>query len=446
MNTIKRISALLLAVLLMASFSITAFADDFDGIYGYNAGEIDTNTGTIVINNGTLDTNNGFIGDSSNSESGNLGKVNNNNNIIFYNQDDGTVTNNNGDIYINKGTVDTNKGEIGVSNDSNSGNYGVVNTNEEGGTIWFNQAGGTVTKNNGTVWENYGTVKSNEGNGFVTNNVNGTVTNNSSEVYNAGNATVENNNPGGIVRNWNSGTVTNNSGTVENHSNATVVNNEMDGVVNGDNKANNNSKVTNNWGGTVNDGVTVENQYYNVDITTENATANVQSGFEDHNGASYLKDDATGTVTVKPSSGYTLAQPTLDAASGEMTAEGSENDGWTLTFTNLLKNIKLSLKGVKKTDPTPDPKPDPKPVGPVAVFSYKLKFDLDGGVMPDGETELELKCSAGQKITLPEAPTNEGFTFAGWQTEVRGKTVVFEAGAKYTVTAAKTFVALWEEN
>ena len=67
MNTIKRISALLLAVLLMASFSITAFADDFDGIYGYNAGEIDTNTGTIVINNGTLDTNNGFIGDSSNS-------------------------------------------------------------------------------------------------------------------------------------------------------------------------------------------------------------------------------------------------------------------------------------------------------------------------------------------------------------------------------------------
>ena len=57
-----------------------------------------------------------------------------------------------------------------------------------------------------------------------------------------------------------------------------------------------------------------------------------------------------------------------------------------------------------------------------------------------------MKCSAGQKITLPEAPTKEGFTFAGWQTEIRGKKVVFEAGEKFTVTAAKTFLALWEEN
>ena len=76
----------------------------------------------------------------------------------------------------------------------------------------------------------------------------------------------------------------------------------------------------------------------------------------------------------------------------------------------------------------------------------KLKFDLGGGVMPDGKTELELKCSAGQKITLPEAPAKEGFTFVGWETTVRGKTVILDAGAKFTVTAAKTFVALWEEN
>ncbi|MCR4606655.1 MAG: InlB B-repeat-containing protein, partial [Oscillospiraceae bacterium] len=91
-------------------------------------------------------------------------------------------------------------------------------------------------------------------------------------------------------------------------------------------------------------------------------------------------------------------------------------------------------------------KVDPKPQAssPVVAASYKLKFDFDGGVL-DGETELEMKCSAGQHIRLPEAPVKDGFVFAGWQTEVRGKTVVFEAGAKYTVSAGKSFVALWEE-
>ena len=104
----------------------------------------------------------------------------------------------------------------------------------------------------------------------------------------------------------------------------------------------------------------------------------------------------------------------------------------------------ILLSAIKKLDP-PKPDPKPQPSSPMFVTTYKLKFDLGGGVMPDGKTELELKCSAGQKITLPEAPTREGFTFAGWQTTVRGKTVILDAGAKFTVTAAKTFVALWEE-
>ncbi len=153
------------------------------------------------------------------------------------------------------------------------------------------------------------------------------------------------------------------------------------------------------------------------------------------------KDISTAKINekiyIKPASGFEVV-----SAKNNDAVLDSDDTGFFYFLENHGGGIMLSAVLEKLPDPQPEPKPTPAPV--FAPVTYKLKFDLDGGVL-DGETELEMKCSAGQKITLPEAPTKEGFTFAGWQTEIRGKKVVFEAGEKFTVTAAKTFVALWVE-
>ncbi len=144
-----------------------------------------------------------------------------------------------------------------------------------------------------------------------------------------------------------------------------------------------------------------------------------------------------GTVTVQPKKGYKVTGVSNNGTPLQQQSDGS------FSF-DFVKNASDSYYGGILLSAIFEKLPDPKPSSPAVVATYKLKFDLDGGVL-DGETELEMKCSAGQRIKLPEAPTKEGFVFAGWQTEVRGKKVVFEAGEKYTVSASKTFVALWVE-
>ena len=71
---------------------------------------------------------------------------------------------------------------------------------------------------------------------------------------------------------------------------------------------------------------------------------------------------------------------------------------------------------------------------------------VDGGGTLDGKTGTLTKWFfAGQTIKLPEAPTKEGFTFAGWETTVKGEKVVLQPGEEFTVTGAQSFTALWTE-
>ncbi len=78
------------------------------------------------------------------------------------------------------------------------------------------------------------------------------------------------------------------------------------------------------------------------------------------------------------------------------------------------------------------------------VIIFVLSFDLGGGKMPEGE-ELPAAVVAGQKITLPAAPEREGYKFVGWEVTVRGEKVILQPGEKFTVTADKTFTAIWEK-
>ncbi len=104
----------------------------------------------------------------------------------------------------------------------------------------------------------------------------------------------------------------------------------------------------------------------------------------------------------------------------------------------------IMLNATFKQDTPVKPDPTPTPAAPAVAATCKLTFDLGGGTI-DGKSEYSKTYSYGQHIKLP-IPEKEGYTFGGWEATVRGKTVSYEGGARYTVTAAKTFTAIWIEN
>ncbi len=446
MKTLKRISALLLAIFLIASFSITAFAlDDPNHESGVTVDTVDyleenasdgsvaENNGNIATNNGPVEKNSGIINDNNSSIKENYGTVWDNNekgsikdNYNYVGDNLGTVQDNHNTVSLNSGTVEKNlEGSIVITNDSPKG---LVKNND-----------GTVAVNLGTIEINNYQVTSNEG--FVGENTQNAIVYSNSDTVDK-----------------NSGTVRDNYGTVFNDG-GEVKKNYMNGTVEVAEGATDNGKVVNNYGGTVADGITVENQYFNVNIETENASASQQTNdagftrvFDGYSYKYYVKEDGTGTVDVTPDEGFAFNDTSVNSNTSEGLSIDRKSDGSSLklTFHNLISNIKVKITGFSTSGnvtPSTDPKPTPKPQAssPMFAATCKLKFDLDGGVL-DGETELEMKCSAGQRIKLPEAPTKDGFTFVGWETTIRGKTVIFDAGAKFTVTAAKTFTAIWEEN
>ncbi len=90
-------------------------------------------------------------------------------------------------------------------------------------------------------------------------------------------------------------------------------------------------------------------------------------------------------------------------------------------------------------EPEPDPRPDPKPAAPTY---YTLSFDLGGGTI-DGKSEYKLSAVFGQKLELP-TPVKDGATFKGWKTVINGEEVILEAGEQFTVKGAASFTAIWE--
>ena len=441
-----------------------------------NWNEVTTNNGDIMLNNGEIATNNNIIEDNclggkitdnygtvGFNQSGNAlfpagevttnhagGVVTKNEGLIVTNEAAsgdkaaGKVTTNTGDIMENNGRVDTNNGTIGTTYVDEYGgigygpsNTGTVGTNGKDGKIIFNSASGVVEKNEGKIGGeadnsfyagNEGTVKENTASGWISNN-RGEITDNAGKVeFNRKNIK---NNTGTVDTNWN-GSIENNSGTVNlNNSDTTITNNS--GTV-----EKNYGTVTNNYGGEVTNtgNGKVENQYYGVEIETENAAVSDKTGFTEYEEKDYLKEGASGSVKVTPSEGYTLDKPTLDADSGDMTAEGDETGGWTLTFSNLLKNVKLLLTGKKaeeepepkpepepepEPEPQPEPKPEPEPVDPPAPA-------------PAGDGEVDdawLRFNRKVVDQILNAPANGTVTVdaGGWLSFAR---MVFEALATRT--------------
>lgn len=67
-----------------------------------------------------------------------------------------------------------------------------------------------------------------------------------------------------------------------------------------------------------------------------------------------------------------------------------------------------------------------------------LTFDFDGGTL-DGKTSLTIVADVGEVITIPNAPTKDGYEFKYW------KGSEYHPGDKYTVEGDHAFTAVWEQ-
>ena len=196
---------------------------------------------------GRIHSNNGTVGEEGNNASGNYGTIyiNKSGGNVLINQEGGVVDLNlkGGTIETNKGIVGA-QSQFGDA-EPTSGNFGTVETNN--GKVLINQAGGTVetnakggivetNKNGGAIDTNYGLVGKQIGNQFVTDGDTGNFGNvqnnmNGGTVVNNGGGTVVNNNADGTVHN-NGGKVGSNSGMVYNNTAGSVVKvNEVEGHV-----------------------------------------------------------------------------------------------------------------------------------------------------------------------------------------------------------------------
>ncbi len=93
--------------------------------------------------------------------------------------------------------------------------------------------------------------------------------------------------------------------------------------------------------------------------------------------------------------------------------------------------VKLEIREAGNEEPQPRPEPE-KPI-------RQLTFDLNGGSL-NGETGIVvINAKEGESITLPQAPTREGYRFTYW------KGSKYMAGDSYLVQGDHGFTAQWEQ-
>lgn len=140
----------------------------------------------------------------------------------------------------------------------------------------------------------------------------------------------------------------------------------------------------------------------------------------------FVNDDGTELQSGKVSYGdmpvYTGPTPTKSAT-----------EQYTYEFAGWSPQI-AAVTGDATYTATYTQMPVPKP-----VQKGTLTFDYGGGTL-DGKTSLTIEANVGDVITIPDAPTRDGYTFQYW------KGSKYYPGDKYTVTGDHTFTAVWQKN
>ena len=149
-------------------------------------------------------------------------------------------------------------------------------------------------------------------------------------------------------------------------------------------------------------------------------------------------EGGTGTMAdqVAPEGPFTLPQCGFTAPEGQVFKGWQVIDSQGKVLKNRLKEGRkidlqgdITLKALWKT-----------PSSPSNATYETIVVEANEGVWNDGTTKAkEYTVKAGDEITLPEAPTREGYKFIGWGDG-------YKPGDKYVVPAGgHTFVAQWEK-
>ena len=133
----------------------------------------------------------------------------------------------------------------------------------------------------------------------------------------------------------------------------------------------------------------------------------------------------TTTVTTEATTTTASPEPTTTTVTTEATTTTASPETTTTTETTTTE---VPTTEVPTTEaPTTE-----------APSTVQISFHLDGGTLQGQTGTVTLEARVGDVITLPEAPTREGYKFLYW------KGSVYQPGANYTVTGPKTFTAVWE--
>ena len=151
--------------------------------------------------------------------------------------------------------------------------------------------------------------------------------------------------------------------------------------------------------------------------TPETYTITYKAGFGD-------QPDIEETKTYNVA--YTIADNIFDAPSDAHSFAGwkdSNNNDWAVGA-SYTGNAPLTLTAQWTT-----------------AAMYSVTYNCNGG---ESGCPNNASVVAGTQITLPAAPTREGYTFNGWLCS--GDYGYYEAGAPYVVNTTVTFTAQWRQN
>ena len=147
----------------------------------------------------------------------------------------------------------------------------------------------------------------------------------------------------------------------------------------------------------------------------------------------------TSTTTASPEP-TTTAEPATTVASTTSEPTTTVDSPVTTTVEPATTVASTTAEPVTTTAVTPATTTMEPTITTTASSNQKvtISFDLAGGSLNGQTGTVSLEAELGQTITLPQAPTREGYRFLYW------KGSVYQAGAQYTVTGPKTFTAVWE--
>lgn len=165
---------------------------------------------------------------------------------------------------------------------------------------------------------------------------------------------------------------------------------------------------------------------YHVDSTTSEPTTTAAT-----------TETSTTTASPEPT---TTAEPATTVASTTSEPTTTVDPSVTTTVEPATTVASTTAEPVTTTAVTPATTTMEPTITTTASSNQKvtISFDLAGGSLNGQTGTVSLEAELGQTITLPQAPTREGYRFLYW------KGSVYQAGAQYTVTGPKTFTAVWE--